>query len=268
MLRFNKFLLSITAFIAITAVISISSCNKDNAASGEQKKVDEAAISALIDKMYIASDASGDAAITEAYQHLNAEEFASFNSLREKREMAKLEQEKSGNNEEELSHLKLSWNFRGEMDRLAVEQFGVHFNKLNLEQMRGIGEDAKASTRAKFAPSTLTNASNASVLACPLRVYNNGNACHVDPRGIGRYGWEYVINDAGEWPCDSEHKFGRYSYRIHGVDYASRQAILWYGCLGRRLPAVNGSIHTMVIIGAAGITAWVGLPGSLWAEMI
>lgn len=267
MIRFNKLIVSLCLCIAITGVIGISSCKKDNSAPVEKPQiVDETAIEALLDKFYVPSDPSGDAALLQSYKDLSAAEFATFNKLREEKEQARLANENSGNKAADLSTLKLSWALRAEIDRLSVAKFGVHFNKLSNDQLHQIDDEAIANLRPVFAPSGETNAKTAAEEACPLYSYPY-NTNTVSGAHVGRHGWSGVINSPGETLCDSEHKYNGWLVYIHGNDAASRGAINYYGNLGRRHPYFSDGYDTHVILGVAGMAIWVGLPGSFSANM-
>lgn len=267
MIRFNKLIVSLCLFIAITAVISISSCKKDNSAPVEKQQiVDEAAIEALLDKFYVPSDPSGDAALLQSYQDLNAAEFATFNKLREEKEQARLAKENGGNKEAGLSTLKLSWALRAEIDRLSVAKFGVHFNKLSNDQLHEIDDAAIENLRPEYAPSSGTNAKTAAEEACPLYSYPY-NTNTVSGAHVGRHGWSSVVNSPGEYPCDTEHKYNGWLVYIHGNDAATRGAINYYGNLGRRHPYFSDGYDTHVILGYAGMAVWLGFPGSFSANM-
>lgn len=260
----NKITLQGSLLVAAIVVVSIFSCNKsDNSLATADKKVDKEKIAALLNKFYEVSDESGDEAVLKSYEDLSAEEFALFTELRNEREKQQTAFASKAEQPAIQQSLALAHAFRAELDKRSVEKYKVHTNKLTLEQLREIGNSINARELANSNPS----AKDVSVMACPLFNYDAVAACETGNGGIGRYSWLNVINSAGEWPCDSEHRFDGWYNKIKGVDVASRQAIRYYGCLGRRLLSYSDGIDTAVILGYGGMIIWLGYSGYFNAQM-
>lgn len=246
----------LTLAYAITAIMTggtFISCKKgDHTAIQQSPVVDESKIESLIEKMYAASDASGDKEITAAYESLSEAELETFENLRLKKDSLSLIAKAA--NGERISQaqqatittdLARTRELRKTIDKLAGTKFHKASNRLSITELASVVE--------AVAPESKKTSGQVGIAGCPVASYPL-LATTNSVAGRWYYGVWTMMSD-----CDYEYRFDGYYVHMRGVNWITRRLLDSYGnTVSRRLINYSDGTDTGLLLGALRVRAIVG----------
>lgn len=229
--------------LAMLFSVLFNSCDEEGKVSPQATSQTEAKVSSLLDQMYAVSDGSEDEAIMKAYESLSPQEFTVFQNRRFEKMSEEAIQEAGGKGrltEAQLAAISARIDevkdFTKAIEKKAIDKYGTHTNKLNLEQLGEIADEIGMAELSRGSGNGRTEA----VQACTRFTTNVSAATETNNANTGYHYRGRADNDVNAWDCDFVFHFSGNLSRVRGERLVDRLLIRLFSGIARRIEWVGG----------------------------